>query len=77
MTVGCPAAGVTMTEGGKKTMISLVSLKRIIRCTVSAGCLAEVATLMEQGHTSEDIVESMTWKFKAIALIPYWNCVLT
>ena len=49
-------------------MILLASLKRIIRCTVSAGCPTVRTTTMKQGHTSEDIVLGITWKFKAIAM---------
>ena len=44
---------------------------------VSAGCPVAGATMMEQRHTNDDIVEGVTWKFKAIALLPYWSCDLT
>ena len=76
VTASCPTEGVTMSAGCNNPMIFLASLKRIIRCTVSAGCPAVGANTMEQGHKSEDNIEGMTWKFKAIALLSKRNCEL-
>ena len=45
--------------------------------SVSARCPSADVTMMEQGHTIEEIVDSMTYKFKATALVLYWNRELT